>query len=120
MINLFIDTNIFLSFFHLTSEDLEELKKLAVLIDNNRDSTLPPGIKSKMNLLAIEVRKLWTQCAKLQDAKFNLSFPLFAKDYQEYVDLRDSMKKADALHAELVKNIMSDGLHPVPKTPSLV
>ncbi len=35
MINLFIDTNIFHSFFHLTSEDLEELKKLAVLIDNN-------------------------------------------------------------------------------------
>jgi hypothetical protein len=34
MVNLFIDTNIFLSFFHLTSEDLEELKKLIVLIDN--------------------------------------------------------------------------------------
>jgi hypothetical protein len=33
MINLFIDTNIYLSFFHLTSEDLEELKKLVVLID---------------------------------------------------------------------------------------
>ena len=29
MINLFIDTNVCLSFFHLTSEDLEELKKLA-------------------------------------------------------------------------------------------
>ncbi len=29
----FIDTNIFLSFYHLTSEDLEELRKLSVLLD---------------------------------------------------------------------------------------
>jgi predicted nucleic acid-binding protein len=35
MINLFIDTNVFLSFYHLTNEDLEELKKLAALIDKN-------------------------------------------------------------------------------------
>ena len=30
--NLFIDSNIFLSFYHLTSDDLEELKKLGVLL----------------------------------------------------------------------------------------
>ena len=44
----------------------------------------------------------------LRDAKFNLSFPLFAKDYKEYDGLRDLMKKADALHAALIKNIMTD------------
>ena len=31
--NLFIDTNIFLSFFHFTKDDLEEIRKLEVLID---------------------------------------------------------------------------------------
>ncbi len=30
--NIFIDTNIFLSFFHFSSDDLEELKKLAVFL----------------------------------------------------------------------------------------
>ncbi len=35
MKNLFIDTNTFLSFYHLTNEDLEELKKLVVLIDSS-------------------------------------------------------------------------------------
>jgi hypothetical protein len=39
MINLFIDTNIFLSFFHLTNEDLEELKKLVALIEKKRNSS---------------------------------------------------------------------------------
>ena len=34
--NLFIDTNIFLSFYHLSSADLEELRKLVVLIDQGR------------------------------------------------------------------------------------
>jgi hypothetical protein len=34
MINLFIDTNVLLSFYHLTNEDLEELKKLGALVDH--------------------------------------------------------------------------------------
>jgi predicted nucleic acid-binding protein len=31
--NLFLDTNIWLSFYHFSSDDLEELHKLAVLMD---------------------------------------------------------------------------------------
>ena len=34
--NLFIDTNIFLSFFHYSKEDLEELKKILVLIERKK------------------------------------------------------------------------------------
>jgi hypothetical protein len=44
----------------------------------------------------------------LRDAKFNLSFPLFAKDYKEYDELRDLLKKADTLHFALIKSILSD------------
>ena len=33
---LFIDTNIFLSFYHFTKEDLEELKKLGVLLKQKK------------------------------------------------------------------------------------
>ena len=31
-LNLFIDSNIFLSFYHMTSEDLGELKKITTLL----------------------------------------------------------------------------------------
>ena len=31
--HLFIDTNVYLGFYHLTSEDLEELNKLVVLVE---------------------------------------------------------------------------------------
>ena len=40
MLNLYIDTNAYLSFFHLTSDDLEELKKLELLIETTREIQL--------------------------------------------------------------------------------
>lgn len=40
--NLFIDTNIFLSFHHYTSDDLEELRKLAVLARQGEVELLLP------------------------------------------------------------------------------
>jgi hypothetical protein len=40
--NLFIDTNIFLSFYHLSSDDLEELRKLGVLLDKKKVTLLLP------------------------------------------------------------------------------
>jgi predicted nucleic acid-binding protein len=104
MINLFIDTNIFLSFYHLTSEDLEELKKLAVLIEK-KEIRLFTTDQVRNEFTRNRGSKIVDAMRKLQDAKFNLSFPLFAKDYQEYAELRDLMKKADALHAELIKKI---------------
>ena len=83
MINLFIDTNIFLSFYHLTNEDLEELKKLAALIDNSEIQLfLPDQIKNEFT--RNRSAKIVDAMRKLQEAKFNLSFPLFAKDYAEY------------------------------------
>ena len=107
MINLFIDTNVFLSFYHLTSEDLEELKKLAVLIEKKEIQLfLPDQVKDEF--ARNRGAKIVDAMRKLQDAKFNLSFPLFAKDYKEHTELRELLKKADGLHAALVKKIKQD------------
>jgi predicted nucleic acid-binding protein len=107
MINLFIDTNVFLSFYHLTSEDLEELKKLAALIESKEILLfLPTQVTNEFT--RNRAAKIADAMRKLQDAKFTLSFPLFAKDYKEYDELRDLMKKADTVHAVLLKKIMDD------------
>lgn len=42
MITLFIDTNVLLSFYYLTSEDIEELKKLVALVKNKEISLIVP------------------------------------------------------------------------------
>jgi predicted nucleic acid-binding protein len=107
MINLFIDTNVFLSFYHLTNEDVEELKKLAALIDNKEILLfLPAQVENefKRNRGA----KIADAMRKLKEAKFSLSFPLFAKDYKEYHDLRGLMEKADSVHSALIQKILDD------------
>lgn len=107
MKNLFIDTNTFLSFYHLTNEDLEELKKLVVLIDNSEVRLfLPRQVRNEFT--RNRGAKIVDAMRKLQDTKFNLAFPSFAKDYNEYAELRELMKKANDVHASLVGKVLSD------------
>jgi predicted nucleic acid-binding protein len=102
MITLFVDTNVLLSFYHLTSEDIEELKKVIPLIDGNQiELMLPDQVRDEF--LRNRGAKIADAMRKLQDAKFNLSFPVFAKSYDGYSELRDLMKKADKAHADLCR-----------------
>lgn len=107
MITLFIDTNVLLSFYHLTSEDIEELKKLVVLVEKMEiDLILPKQVENEF--WRNRGAKIFDAMKKLREAKFNASFPAFSKDYEEYAEIRDLLKKADKLHAELVGKITAD------------
>ena len=85
--NLFIDTNVLLSFYHLASDDLEELRKLSVLIDKDKIKLLLPRQvvnefrRNRENKIADALKGLKGQNLKLQ-------FPQICKDYPEYKDLR--------------------------------
>jgi predicted nucleic acid-binding protein len=104
MLNVFIDTNVLLSFYHLTSEDLEELKKFVTLVDNQKIRLLLPAqVKDEFN--RNRGAKIADAMKKFKEANFKLSFPAFAKGYGQYEPLRELMKKADALHAMLVDEI---------------
>ena len=89
--NLFIDTNIFLSFYHFTSDDLEELKKLRVLLEEQALTLLIPRQvinefrRNRQNKIADALNRL-------QGQRLNLQFPQVCKDYDEYVLLRDLQK----------------------------
>lgn len=107
MITLFIDTNVLLSFYHLTSEDIEELKKLVVLVEKLEIELIVPK-QVDNEFWRNRGAKIVDAMKKLREAKFNASFPAFSKDYGEYVEIRDLLKKADKLHAELVGKITAD------------
>lgn len=107
MITLFIDTNVLLSFYHLTSEDIEELKKLVALVKNKEISLIVPK-QVEDEFWRNRGGKISDAMKKLREARFNASFPAFSKDYGEYDELRTLLKKADKLHAELVSKIMAD------------
>ena len=107
MITLFIDTNVLLSFYHLTSEDIEELKKLVALVEKKEiDLIVPKQIEHEF--WRNRGAKIVDAMKKLGEAKFNASFPAFSKDYEEYNEIRNLLKKADQLHAALVDKIAGD------------
>lgn len=105
--NVFIDTNVFLSFYHLTSDDLEELRKLKVLMDNGDlilhvpNQTLDEYRRNRENKIADALKSL-------KDQKLNLKFPAFCKDYEEYASLRELQKEFEKQHSSLVKQISED------------
>jgi len=105
--NLFIDTNIFLEFYHFSGADIEELHKLTALLQEG-------GLKLfATSQLCEEFER--NRDHKIKDAlnefnktKFTISVPAFCKLYPEYKDLRATLNAASAKHAELSKKAIAD------------
>lgn len=119
MKTLFVDTNILLSFYHLTSEDLEELRKLVALIDNSQIGLILTD-QVRNEFLRNRASKIADAMKKLQDARFSISFPAFAKDYPEYAELRTLLDKVGKKHAQLVETITADATSSSLKADALV
>jgi len=105
--NIFIDTNIFLSFYHFTSDDLEELKKLGVLLKERRIRLFLPGqIIHELN--RNRENKIADALKKLREQKLSLQFPQFCKEYSEYEALRALQGRYSKVHDELIKSVVAD------------
>jgi hypothetical protein len=104
-IHLFIDTNVYLKFYHYSNDDLEELNKLLVLLDNDKvELYLPEQVINEFER---------NRDNKLADAlkTFNLNkisnqFPQFCKEYKEYDILKKIMREYEHEKQILLKNVM--------------
>jgi PIN domain len=85
------------------------LKKLAALIDSKEILLFLPN-QVKDEFTRNRSAKIADALSKLRNAQFKLSFPVFAKDYKEYGELRELMKKADETHAALLNKIMEEAV----------
>jgi hypothetical protein len=104
---LFIDTNVLLSFYHLTSDDLEQLEKLAVLIrDKEITLELPQQVidETKRN----RGNKLNDSFQAFKKTKISVSFPAYCKDYPQYARMREAQRKFESEHSDLVARIQAD------------
>lgn len=105
--NLFIDTNIFLSFYHLTNDDLEELRKLSVLLATGEvtlfltDQVIDELERNRENKIADAIKRL-------KDQHLNLQFPQLCKDYEEYSTLRELQQQYEVEHSKLLTKILAD------------
>ena len=104
---LFIDTNIFLSFYHLTKDDLKELRKLSLLIKKG-DVNLILTDQVEMEFWRNRENKIADSIRRLKDQKLNLEFPQLCKGYKEYSALRKLQDEYKKSHSELLTKIMDD------------
>jgi len=106
-INIFIDTNIFLSFYHFSSDDLEELKKLTVLLEEKKVCLYLPEQVQREFYRNREV-KIADAMRQLQEQKLNLQYPQLCKGYAEYEQLRELQKEYTTKHAALLEKVTAD------------
>ena len=99
---LFIDSNIFLSFFHLSKDTLDELKKLQRLIRKHEITLLVP------EQVFDEVRrnrdaKVAEALHMLKSASFTNQFPVLCRDFEAYDRLRKLLGEVESEHRALIK-----------------
>jgi len=104
---VFIDTNILLSFYHLTSEDLEQLEKLALPIENE---------EIRLDLPEQVIDETWRNRANkikggfqtFKQHKFAPAYPAYCRDYENYEKMRKAEDHLQKQHASLIEQIQKD------------
>ncbi|MBA2709946.1 MAG: DUF4935 domain-containing protein [Tatlockia sp.] len=105
--NIFIDTNVFLSFFHLSKDDLEEIHKLVVLLEKNEITLWTPR-QVIDEFYRNRENKIHDAIKKLKEQKLNAQFPQFCKDYEEFLIMKDHEKRYNQHLQELINKIQPD------------
>lgn len=107
MLNLFIDTNIFLNFFHYSDDDLEELRKLSKLLEN-KEIMLYLTEQVKHEFYRNKEVKINDALQTLAKAKIGGAFPQFCKEYDEYHQLKSLVADYDKRKKELINRMKED------------
>ncbi len=110
MINLFIDTNVLLSFFHYTSDDLEELLKLDALVGADEITLWVPG-QLEQEFGRNRDAKIADALKTLNSQSLRLKFPQISQQYPEFETLRSHQKEYERLHAELMAKVKNDAMN---------
>lgn len=106
-INLFIDTNVYLKFYHYSNDDLEELDKLIVLMDNDKlELFLTEQVENEFE--RNRDTKLADALKTFNQSKLNNQFPQFCKGYNEFEKLKKLIKEYEKEKQSLLKKVMHE------------
>lgn len=103
-INLFIDANIWLSLFHFTNDDLEQFKKLKTMIGHGIQLFVPEQIRNEV--YRNRENKIKDALDKFE--KFDLRFPVYIKNYEEYEEFHRKFKDLQSQHKEWLRKVKRD------------
>lgn len=105
--NLYIDTNIYLTFYHLTNDDLDELKKLAILIENSQINLILPQ-QTRNEFVRNRDKTIFDAIASLKEQKISSRYPQISKGYDEYILLQDAYKNFEKQKNKIISKIETD------------
>jgi predicted nucleic acid-binding protein len=106
-LNIFIDTNIYLTFYHYTGEDLEELKKLSVAI-KSKDIKLYVTEQVKNEFRRNREAKIADALKRFSEQNLSSQFPQMCKEYEEYKHLRAAIRQYEETKDKILQKLRSD------------
>ena len=110
-VNLFLDTNIYLGFYKLSEDDLEELKKLSVTV-RSKATVLYLTDQVRHEFRRNREKAISDSLAILESAKLPKSFPRLFTNLSGYTDLRTTIRQFEEQLASLLadaRQAASDG-----------
>jgi flagellar biosynthesis chaperone FliJ len=104
---LYIDTNIYLTFYHFTNDDLNELEKLVVLLENNEiELFLPEQTRNEFKRNR-DVR-IADSIERFKEQRLSTQFPQISKVYEEFTLLKESLKNFEKYKNNIITKILED------------
>lgn len=105
--NLFVDANIFLDFYHFSDDDLEELEKLVDLITKG-DTVLVTTTQIVDEVKRNRDSKVADAYNKFKESKIALNLPQICKGYSEFLEIEKCLVKVRSLKASLEAKLEKD------------
>ena len=109
MYNLSLDANVYLKFYYLSSDDLNELEKLLLLVQTSKAEIrlfLPE--QTQQEFLRNREKVLSNALKRFKENKLNNEFPQICQQYPEYMGMRAAITEYDKKKAALTKKLDED------------
>jgi hypothetical protein len=101
---VFMDTNVFLSFFHFANDDLQELRKLTVLAQQGTVILLLPDQVTD-EFYRNRDGKVLDALKQLDEARLPSQFPRFCQDLPEYAAMRQGLDSYEKSRKALLEKV---------------
>lgn len=99
--NLFLDANVYLSFYLFGKDDLEEMAKVVKLI-GDEEITLHTNSHLRSEIMRNRETKIAEGLSSLKSISFSREYPHFFGDFAELAEIRSKLKEVSKLHSTLV------------------
>lgn len=103
--HLFLDTNIYLNFYKLSDDDLEQLRKLSVAVREGDTLYLTDQVHSEFRRNREQV--IADSLKQLEDVRLPKGFPRLFTNLPAYEELRATLATFESQRTDLIKEVRS-------------